>query len=700
MSRKVTLGGERLGTGNKMKVDLKSYDRSTFNLKKIWQSTMACGTLVPFIKELAMPGDSLKFKLDVDVKTHPTIGPLFNSFKLQLDLFQVPIRLYQKLLIMNKLNIGLKMKDVYLPQIQLEGPPLQLSDPLDDQQINSSCILSYLDIRGVGRGYQKEGNDILETKIERHFNAVPFLGYWDIVKNYYANQQEGEVAYIHSSPKNKFRDVKSVKAVYGSSEKESEINKDVTILNPNNFAVLTNNVSTDKVYIQCDPNKIINPLAIRYYGFMWYTPTPPEPTVPLEDMGVRLLEVWERPLNWTWDANEERWEGTYFDGTDSKNYLVITGWTYDEEFYNEGQPIIKRAPIGNIDAMRERLLRASDYQAYTISKAEGVEPYIDILEPLDHESFNPTGQTSLQNNQEGLALKTYLSDLHNNWLAKESIEGSNNSIAELTAVDTSEGYFNIDTLNLAKKVYELLNRVAVSGTSYYDWLNAVYDHEFYTNIHSPMYIGGLSNEIVFQEVISNAEASDQPLGTLAGRGVSSNHKQGGYIDVRIDEPCYIIGIASITPRITYSQGNKWDTSLQTLDDLHKPQLDQIGFQDLPIESMGYWGTIQDTSDPINNPLVKLSAGKQPAWINYMTNINETRGNFAVENNQMFMTLNRRYEASENPLLGISDLTTYIDPAKYNHIFAQTSRDAQNFWVQIAVDLEARRKMSSKLIPNL
>ena len=35
-------------------------------------------------------------------------------------------------------------------------------------------------------------------------------------------------------------------------------------------------------------------------------------------------------------------------------------------------------------------------------------------------------------------------------------------------------------------------------------------------------------------------------------------------------------LASITPRISYSQGNKWDLNLKTLEDLHKPEFDQIG----------------------------------------------------------------------------------------------------------------------------
>ena len=44
----------------------------------------------------------------------------------------------------------------------------------------------------------------------------------------------------------------------------------------------------------------------------------------------------------------------------------------------------------------------------------------------------------------------------------------------------------------------------------------------------------------------------------------------------------------------------------------------------------------------------------------MTNYNKVFGNFAIEDNEMFMTLNRKYEMSED--LSIQDLTTYIDPA--------------------------------------
>lgn len=97
----------------------------------------------------------------------------------------------------------------------------------------------------------------------------------------------------------------------------------------------------------------------------------------------------------------------------------------------------------------------------------------------------------------------------------------------------------------------------------------------------------------------------------------------------------------------------------------------------------------------------VSAGKQPAWANYRTNVNRVFGNFAIRNNQDFMVFSRKYRAvNEDNSIKIDDLTTYIDPAIYNNIFAQTSLDSQNIWLQVAVNIKARRIMSTRVIPNL
>ena len=181
----VSLGGTRLGSGKKMNVDLKGFERSSHDLGYIWRSTMASGTLVPFMNLIGLPGDTFDIDLSADVKTYPTLGALFGSFKLQLDVFSAPMRLYQGLLHNNKLGIGMNMASVKLPTYTLKTKDLDtnLPKPIDIQQIDPSSILAYLGVRGVGNNGD---NGICK----RDFNALPLLSYWDIYKNYYANKQE------------------------------------------------------------------------------------------------------------------------------------------------------------------------------------------------------------------------------------------------------------------------------------------------------------------------------------------------------------------------------------------------------------------------------------------------------------------------------------------------------------------------------
>ena len=168
--------------------------------------------------------------------------------------------------------------------------------------------------------------------------------------------------------------------------------------------------------------------------------------------------------------------------------------------------------------------------------------------------------------------------------------------------------------------------------------------------------------------------------------VTTNKQRGGHIKIKVTEPGYIMCISSITPRIDYSQGNDWDIELKNMDDLHKPALDGIGYQDSINGERAWWADYWNSNPEIN----QTAAGKTVAWINYMTNVNRTFGNFATGMSEEFMVLNRQYSPKiiENGRLEIEDLTTYIDPIKYNYIFADTNLDAMNFWLQIKFDIKA------------
>jgi hypothetical protein len=661
---KVTLGGDRLGAGNKQQVELKNYERSTHDLSYTWRSTMSSGTLVPFLNEVGLPGDYFEIDLECDIKTHPTIGPLFGSYKVQLDVFQCPIRLYNGKLHMNLLNVGLNMSQIKLPQLEIDADGTKTGD---NEQINPSCILNYLGIKGVARG---------NSGVVREFNAVPFLSYWSIYKQYYANKQEEIGAYIHN-PQNLVQN--------------NITNQEIEFFDINgNNIIVTPTLNTQPFTVGVDGTAFI-----QFSNF----DEPLLNTIVVEyavNGGITSSPITQLFGTATWDPMTAT-------ATFSNPYQVLWNqidflrYNYSGgTVINSNKPVIKTFPLSNIDDMHEAILVATTQSTpFTINNLNQA-PYGSVFK------LGTLGYSKLSS-QEGLALKTYQSDLFNNWISTDWIDGPN-GINEITAVDTSSGEFTINTLQLSNKVYEMLNRIAVSGGSYDDWLNAVYTHERTRSQENPVYMGGLIKELAFQEVVSNT-ASDinnnpQALGTLAGRGRMTEKHKGGKIHVKVDEPSYIIGIVSLTPRIDYSQGNIWHSNLKTLDDLHKPALDEIGFQDLITDQMAWWDT-----EYVNGNLIFNSAGKQPAWLNYMTNVNKCYGNFAESagnqtsnGGQMFMTLNRRYEQGKNGK--IKDLTTYIDPSKFNNIFADERLDAQNFWTQIAVNMKARRKMSAKLMPNL
>ena len=227
--------------------------------------------------------------------------------------------------------------------------------------------------------------------------------------------------------------------------------------------------------------------------------------------------------------------------------------------------------------------------------------------------------------QAGLAVKTYLSDRFNNWLNTEWIDGTTGGINSITAVDVSDGKLTMDALILQKKIFNMLNRVAITDGTYQAWREATYGIRSATLPESPIFCGGMQSEIAFDEIVSNSATDEEPLGTLAGRGIATMYKSGRGLKIKCTEPSMIMALGSITPRIDYSQGNKWWTRLESMDDFHKPTLDAIGFQELITEEAAAWNT-----ELTGNYECKYqSLGKQPSWIEYTIDVNETYGEFAA-----------------------------------------------------------------------
>lgn len=588
------------------------------------------------------------------------------------------------------------MSQIYMPKLEITysaNAPIVKGLTKYDWQVHPTSLLKYIGFSGIGQIPKNVNLGIAARKI----NAIPILGYYDIFKNYYANKQEDNAYVI--TPGN-FRSI-VFDSIYSDAAGTNELNTGVDYTwselnyepedDPVQYPYLY--VKTERMYEEENPYTFYD----DYVQFSF-------------DDGT------------TWITGSEAIRQGLANPTPAIGTPVGILWVFTEKAvtnYNTvqimpGQPIaegdikLEAFALENIDKMREGILNATEIgQEFNVTEWLNNDNNILPYSTLTNTTDNDVNYNSFAEN--GLVVKTYQSDLFNNWIDTEWIEGEN-GIAALSAVAINNNTLEIDALILGQKIYNLLNRIALSGGTYEDWQDAAYTQGAVRKAETPMYEGGMSAEIMFEEVISNAETmidgDFQALGSLGGKGTQVGKKGGNNIHVKAKEPIFVMGIVSITPRICYTQGNEWYlTELNTFDDLHKPALDGIGFQDLITEQMAWFGAYYVSTQGGGYRLTRTSAGKTVAWANYMTAVDKAYGDFARPEGKGFMVLARNYEleADESQIphtYGIKDLTTYIDPAKFNYAFAYTDLAAQNFWVQIHSKIVTRRVMSAHQIPNL
>ena len=180
---KVSIGKNTLGGGKKMMTRLNNYNRSTHDLSHVCRTSAAVGTLIPTLYHLVLPGDTFPIQTRCHTLTHPTIGPLFGSFKQQNDFFFCPIRLYNALLHNNALNIGLNMKQVKFPifpisyNLYTDKNKMEGSNDSLLNEVNPSSLVAYTGVRALSTLERYSSN--MKT-----FNCIKLMMYYDIFKNF------------------------------------------------------------------------------------------------------------------------------------------------------------------------------------------------------------------------------------------------------------------------------------------------------------------------------------------------------------------------------------------------------------------------------------------------------------------------------------------------------------------------------------
>lgn len=644
-----TLGKNTLGDNNKMKVAMRDYDMSTHDISTIFRSSIGVGMLVPFCKILCQKGDIIDINLINKTLSQPTLGPLFGSFKLQHFMFFGGFRLYNSWLHNNRTGIGMKMSDIKLPMMTAKT---RGTEAKAETNISASALYKYL-------GWSKSRRTGTGSTNGAEKNGVPLLLYLDIFKNFFANTQEkkfymlrGGLSRLSIGPNIYKIPAKNINVYPTNNTSVGSFDES------ENWQLYWENV---KVLGRKNGSDVITTMANL-------STDPTSKTITIDKVNSVISEI----VNVEFDKNIVK-------------YIKTQLGQYDLKI---------------LDQIRDVILHKKGNETLTISRPNvgGANNGSEELAAFTDDLIN-----SQENKLGGMLLKTYDSDIFNNWVQTDWIDGAG-GITEITSIDitANDGKLTMDALNLQQKVYNILNRIAVSGGTYRDWLETVYTAGKYLDRpETPVFIGGMTQYIEFDEVISKSATEttygSQPLGDIAAIGRGGKPLNNGHIHYQCEEPGYIMGLMAITPMVDYSQGNDFDLNLQTIDDLHKPALDGIGYQDLIQEQMVGETSVYEGGGRIHN-IKHLAANKTVAWIDYMTNYNRTYGDFATGEALDFMVLNRRYEVSDNNT--IEDLTTYIDPQKYIEIFADTSIDSQNFWVQTVIQATRRGNYSAKQIPFL
>lgn len=691
---KQEIGGKRLGgAGKGMTVNLHEYNKSTHNLDKGIMLSLTPGVLYPIYYRELTQNSGIEIEIDSIVKALAGMEfPMFSSFKAQIDFFAFDARLYNKRMHNNLLGAGMNLEEIFIPQIEISGPQINGNDEDPSRkQIAYNSLARFCGVKGLGHG------GTLYDGVIRQFNALPFLGYWDIFKNYYANKQEDD-AYFITSGANLFPNGK-VGATPASDS--------IALWGPQTSTVDFNNTLESKYTVATGKLSSILKLKLAYgNNFTW------------PDVKEQTYIGWYQTVNDEVDGDAsavlklntiDEWETAGLitptnetnaiplsPGANAQTMLTTAGFVAGKKVFaitlvgRFGNEIsLEKFPLKNIDKMREDILGAPTTEPFVIDAENAYAPYTGIVAKTDQTG----GRTNSANPLGGLAVKTYLSDRFNNWVKTDWITGEN-GIANITAIDTTSGKFTQDSLIMAKAIYDMLNRIAISGGTLNDTARVLYGETRGGYNEIPIYCGGASCEVVFNEVVSTAGTEAAALGQQGGIA-RSGYDKGGTIRIRANEivTC-VMGILSITPRLVYSQGNNWWTRHKSLADYHKPALDGIAYQDLLVEEM----LASDTYVSNIGVVTMNSIGKQPAWIEYMTEVDEAYGSFANPSGDMGMTLNRRYTHNSDGT--IADATTYIDPTKFNYAFVHGDLESENLQAMINLKITGRLNMGAIQIPNL
>lgn len=400
---------------------------------------------------------------------------------------------------------------------------------------------------------------------------------------------------------------------------------------------------------------------------------------------IPILSLWDAYLHYYINANEKYVPIYYY----LSEGLYETQAREGETIGYQTRWFLLTDLINFFRALKDILQNGQNLDLKTYCSANG--PYCYDTEGL---SFRMPYYIFL-----GLPLRTYMRDLYNNRVGDmfQTAPAGLSTTESFVNVDSNK--FSINSLRQANSIQKFLDRSAIGGTRYSEFLRSMFCVDAPRDFDFPSLIASHSTYLNF-DPITCADSSGYTKQQGQGQGFISA-KNG---KIHFDEYGYLFCVCSIIPCVSYSGGISHELTETKMTDCYMPVFDNLGLQDTPMKNF----IISNTETSSDN----VSIGKLPAWSRYKTNLNRTYGFFADSNDSLHSWVNTRFlfgksntaysegdwsqiDIIENDLESNS---TYVLPDVWDASFIEAG-GTNHFYISSRFDVFSNRQMS-KSLPSL
>lgn len=563
---------------------------SNFDYSHRFRTTLPAGVCVPVLCEYGVPGQKFKIDLRASLKTLQTLAPVMGSFAVQFDIIWNNMSNYISEMRDNNWLGSFVDNDLVLPSLDLQAKYVTEQD------------------RTSGTAIEGEPVWVHETRLSDP-PVETFPTRFDRYKHFVSYNSD-EIGFVT--------------ALDIDTAEEFDPTFEWALISPSSLWAYLGHGSG----MTSSANRDLALGFLTYWDYIRnYVANPQEESIPVYGIGSDLQEN-------TFNGIGGSPSGAigYYQSA-APNSRVKLG-SLDSFFADMTNNRYRNASTRDVlESWRYRICNGSDSSLYGTDAFSAPQLY-------DHFS--------------GLAVRTYFPDYFTARLDSARVS----DYIEKARVQVTDGSFTIDSLRFGNKLSKLLNLSLFSGGRFEDWQRAQWSVKPRHDITIPEIVGSFTMDISFDEIISmsGSETGSNPTGTglgaVAGRMDDAQKSKTHYFETDA-YGCFMI-VASIIPRVGYSNNRSRHIMKSNLNDWYIPAFDRLGFQDLFQNELSCLAPInaivglserfdQDAVYEDHQLTILLNGGapdttygdrnvigSQPAWMEYMTRTDRILGQFSED----------------------------------------------------------------------